>query len=145
MFFNIFSDSYEFFKHLITLSDVAFYNLLGLLLIIVFFRIVLQLHIHMTKELGTRNEVTDLAEEDGCSEFDIFVKSLELYGAQFNSKKAKQDFAVYLYRWPDNYILPHYVRLYLKKRKGGEITSDQQYPSTDELGKNIEERPVENG
>jgi hypothetical protein len=108
---------FNYFEELIQLSDAAFYNLLGLLFVVVFFRISLPLHKNMAKELGQRNEIVDLAEKDGCTEFDIFVMAVEYYEGREDTKKAERDFSNYLCNWPENYILPYYLRLYLKMRE----------------------------
>lgn len=109
MFFNMFSNISGFAAEMGTLSDAAFHNLLGLLLVVVILRLFLPLHRIMTAELATRNEIVDLAEADGCTEFDIFVRALvHFYGHQ-NLTKAEKDFAVYLCNWPDNYVLPYYI------------------------------------
>lgn len=110
--------------NLFRLSDAAFHNLLGLLLVIVILRLLPPLHKIISRELENRNEIRDLAEIDGCTEFDVFVMALEYYGGgQQNREKVERDFFVYLCEGPDNYIPPYYVRLYLKMRKGHESNS----------------------
>ena len=143
MFFNMFSNISGFAAEMGTLSDAAFHNLLGLLLVVVILRLFLPLHRIMTAELATRNEIVDLAEADGCTEFDIFVRALvHFYGHQ-NLTKAEQDFAVYLYNWPDNYVLPYYVRLYLEMSERDGSDSGRR---PDEVGgRKLQDRPTETG
>jgi len=123
MIIKVFSDLVGFFLNLPRLSDVAFHNLLGLLLVIVLLRLILPLHKTNLKDLENRNEIIDLAEKDGCTEFDVFVMALEYYGGSQNQKKVERDFFVYICKWPNNYVLPYYVRLYLNMRKSRESSS----------------------
>ena len=143
MFFNMFSNISGFAAEMGTLSDAAFHNLLGLLLVVVILRLFLPLHRIMTAELATRNEIVDLAEADGCTEFDIFVRALvHFYGHQ-NLTKAEKDFAVYLCNWPDNYVLPYYVRLYLEMRERD--GSDSGRRQDEEPCRKLQDRPTETG
>ena len=136
----------DFFLDFITLSDTAFHNLLGLLLVVAILRVFLPLHKMMKDDLPLRNEVADLAETDGCNEFDIFIKAIEYYGGWQNFNKVKQDFVVYLYNWPDNYILPYYVRLYLEMRKGVDLRSGQPMDDPDGItGKKFKPGVAESG
>jgi hypothetical protein len=139
MFFNVSG----FAAQLGTLSDTAFHNLLGLLLVLVILRLFLPLHRIMTEELANRNEIVDLAEADGCTEFDIFARALVYFYGHQNLKKAEQDFVVYLCNWPDNYILPYYVRLYLKKRERDGSDSGRRQDVVTE--KKLQDRPTETG
>ena len=102
---------------LLHLSDSTFHHLLGLLAVILLLRLSIPLHIIMTKELTKRNEVVDLAEEYHCTEFDIFIKAHTFYYASDQPDKIKYDFIAYLNNWPDNYVLPFYVRLFLSELK----------------------------
>jgi len=143
MLFGMFFDISGFAVHMGTLSDAAFHNLLGILLVIVILRLFLPLHRIMTAELATRNEIVDLAEADGCTEFDVFVRALvHFYGHQ-NLKKAEQDFAFYLCNWPDNYVLPYYVRLYLEMRERD--GSDTGRRPDEVAGGKLQDRPTETG
>ena len=143
MFFGVLFNISEFASQAVCLSDSGFHNLLGLLLVVVVLRLFLPLHRIMTAELKNRNEIVDLAEEDGCTEFDIFARALAHFYGHQNLKKAEQDFVVYLCNWPDNYILPYYVRLYLKMRERDH--SDSGHPPDDVSGKNLQDRPTETG
>jgi hypothetical protein len=117
MVIQVFSDLIGIFLNLIRLSDTAFHNLLGLLLVIVLLRLLPPLYKNISKELESRNEIVDLAETDCCTEFDVFVMALEYYGGPQNQKKIERDFFIYLCNGSDNYVLPYYVRLYLNMRK----------------------------
>jgi len=143
MFFGMFFTMSGFAAGMGTLSDTAFHNLLGLLLVVVILRLFLPLHRIMTEELVTRNEIVDLAEADGCTEFDVFVRALVHFYGQQNLNKAEQDFAVYLCNWPDNYVLPYYVRLYLemRERDGSDINRRQDGVA----GGKLQDRPTETG
>ncbi len=116
---NVLQETINFLIELIQLSDAAFHNLFGLLLVLVFSRLLLPLHRLMAKELMNKNEIVDLAEKDNCTEFDIFVMALEHYDGQHDKNKAERDFSHYLRNWPENYVLPYYIRLYLKMRNNG--------------------------
>jgi len=105
------------------LSDSAFYNLLGLLAVIGFLRLLIPLHCLMTRELERRNEVADLAENKQCTEFDIFVEAHKYYFGSDHPARTKNDFITYLCNWPDNYILPFYIRNYL-----AELERDNSVP-----------------
>jgi len=143
MFFGVFLNISGYASHVGILSESAFHNLLGLLLVIVVLRLFLPLHRIMTEELANRNEIVDLAEADDCTEFDVFVKALaHFYGYQ-NLKKAEQDFGVYLCNWPDNYILPYYVRLYLEMRERD--GSDSGCRPDAVTSKKLQDRPTETG
>jgi hypothetical protein len=139
----MFSNVSGFAAQLGTLSDTAFHNLLGLLLVLVILRLFLPLHRIMTEELANRNEIVDLAEADGCTEFDVFVTALAYFYGHQNLKKAEQDFAVYLCNWPDNYILPYYVRLYLEMRERD--GSDSGCRPDGVVSKKLQDRPTETG
>ena len=117
MFAGSVFEVFGFVLDLITLSDTAFYNLLSLLLVLALIRVLLPVHNMMVKELAIQNEVVDFAEQMKCTEFDVFVKAVEYYSGVVDPQKAKKDFAVYLYNWPENYVLPYYVKLYLKIQK----------------------------
>ena len=143
MFFCMLFDISGFAAQMGTLSDAAFHNLLGLLLVVVILRLFLPLHRIMTAELAMRNEIVDLAEADGCTEFDIFVRALTYFYGHQNLNKAEQDFAVYLFNWPDNYVLPYYVRLYLEMReRDGSDTGRRQ---NGVAGTKLQDRPTETG
>jgi hypothetical protein len=143
MFFGIFFNISRCAAQWGNLSDTAFHNLLGILLVVVILRLFLPLHRIMTEELANRNEIVDLAEADGCTEFDVFVRALvHFYGHQ-NLKKAEQDFAVYLCNWPDNYVLPYYVRLYLEMRERD--GSDSGRRQDEVTGSKLQDRPTETG
>ena len=120
MFAGSVFEVFGFVLDLITLSDTAFYNLLSLLLVLALLRVLLPVHSMMVKELAIRNEIVDFAEEKKCTEFDVFVKAIEYYSGVVDPQKAKKDFAVYLYNWPENYVLPYYVKLYLKIQKNSD-------------------------
>jgi len=102
---------------LLILSDTTFYHLLGLLAVVAFLRIFVPLHLIMTCELMRRNEIADLAEEEHCTEYDIFIKAYKFYYGSEHPEKIKQDFIIYLKNWPDNYILPFYIRNFLEELK----------------------------
>jgi hypothetical protein len=143
MFFGVLFNISGFASQVVTLSDSSFHNLLGLLLVVVVLRLFLPLHKIMTAELTNRNEIVDLAEADGCTEFDIFARALAHFYGHQNLKKAEQDFGVYLCNWPGNYILPYYVRLYLKMRERD--SSDSGHPPDDISNKKLQDRPTETG
>ena len=143
MFFGVLFNISGFAYQVVTLSDSSFHNLLGLLLVIVVLRLILPLHKVMTAELKKRNEIVDLAEADGCTEFDVFATALAYFYGHQNLKKAEQDFAVYLCNWPDNYILPYYVRLYLEMRELD--GSDSGHPPDGMSSKKLQDRPTETG
>jgi len=117
MFSNILSDFPGIILELLTLSDPTFHHLLGLLAVITFLRIFVPLHLIMTRELLRRNEIADLAEEEHCTEYDIFLKAHKFYYGSEQPEKIKQDFIIYLNHWPDNYILPFYIRNFLEELK----------------------------
>ncbi|MBW2466531.1 MAG: hypothetical protein JRF02_04450 [Deltaproteobacteria bacterium] len=110
---------------LLYLSDSTFYHLLGLVTLIGFLRIFIPLHCIMTSELQRRNEIADLAEENHCSEFDIFVKAHKFYFGSDHPDRTKQDFITYLNNWPDNYILPFYIRNFLAELERDDSDSRQ--------------------
>jgi hypothetical protein len=116
-------DLIDFFVAQIRLSDAAFQNLLGLLFVLVVSRLLLPLHKLMSEELKNRNEIVDLAEKDGCTEFDVFLMAQEQYDGRQNKKKAERDFSSYLCNWPENYVHPYYIRLYLEMRNKSEQSS----------------------
>ena len=113
---------------LFNLSDPTFYNLLGFLAIIVFLRLFLPLHSLMSRELFRRNEITDLAEEARCNEYDVFVTAHDFYYGHIQSARIKQDFINYLRHWPDNYILPFYVRNFLAEQARDKTDSRHDCP-----------------
>jgi len=120
MLYEFFHSLPGFIRDVSTVSDKVFQNLLGVLVVIAVLRIMVPLHKIMAADLAKRNKVVDLAEADGCSEFDVFVRAFEYYhGSRTNKEKAKGDFVAYICNWPDNYILPFYVRRYLEMRYGG--------------------------
>jgi len=102
---------------LLHLSDSTFHHLLGLLAVIAFLRLFIPLHVIMIRELTRRNEVADLAEEYRCTEFDVFVKAHTYYYGSNHPDKIKYDFITYLNIWPDNYVLPFYIRNFLTELK----------------------------
>lgn len=102
---------------LLHLPDSTFYHLLGLLAVISFLRLFIPLHCIMINELKRRNEVADLAEEKRCTEFDIFVMAHKYYFGSDQPDRTTNDFIVYLSNWPDNYILPFYIRNFLADLK----------------------------
>lgn len=114
MFLNSLHEFPGIILDLFTLPDTTFYHLLGILVVIAFLRIFVPLHQIMTKELTRRNEVADLAEKGHCSEFDIFVRAHKYYYGSEQPEKIKNDFIVYLWNWPENYILPFYIRNFLE-------------------------------
>ena len=128
MFADRLFDFYAFFLKLITLSDPAFYHLLGFLAVLAFLRLFVPLHRIMSRELFKRNEIGDLAEEEHCSEYDIFVKAHKFYYGSEQTEKIKQDFITYLNNWPDNYILPFYIRNFLAELKRDNTDSRQNLP-----------------
>jgi hypothetical protein len=113
MFLHLLYDLPGNITNLFHLPDSAFYHLLGLLTVIGFLRLFIPLHCIMAKELKMRNEVADLAEEIHCTEFDIFVKAHKYYFGTDHPVRIKNDFITYLCNWPDNYILPFYMRNFL--------------------------------
>ena len=117
MYFEIPFDFPGFILELLYLSDSTFHHLLGLLAVITLLRLFIPLHKIMTKELTRRNEVADLAEECRCTEFDIFAKAHKFYYGSDQPDKIKYDFIIYLSNWPDNYILPFYIRNFLTELK----------------------------
>jgi hypothetical protein len=102
MFVDKLSVLSDFFLSLLTLSDSAFYHLLGLLAVITFLRFFVPLHCTMARELFRRNEIADLAEEERCTEYDIFVKAHNFFYGSEHSERIKHDFIAYLKNWPDN-------------------------------------------
>lgn len=62
---HLFSDLIGSCANLFRLSDAAFQNLLGLLLVVVILRLLVPLHKTILRELENRNEIVDLAETDG--------------------------------------------------------------------------------
>jgi len=119
----------DFFLKLLTLSDPTFYHLLGLLAVLTFLRLFVPLHNIMVKELLRRNEIADLAEEKRCNEYDIFVKASKFYFGSEQPEKINQDFITYLSNWPDNYILPFYVRNFLAELKKDNTDSRNDTPN----------------
>ena len=117
MYFEIPFEFPGFILDLLYLSDSTLHHLLGLLAVIAFLRLFIPLHKIMTKELKRRNEVADLAEECRCTEFDIFAKAHKFYYGSDQPDKIKYDFIIYLSNWPDNYILPFYIRNFLTELK----------------------------
>ena len=128
MFCNMLYDFPGNLLDLFYLSDSAFHHLLGLLALIALLRLFIPLHIIMTRELKKRNEVTDLAEECHCTEFDIFVTAHTFYYGSNHPEKIKHDFIIYLNNWPDNYILPFYIRNFLKELKRDGSDSRKNLP-----------------
>lgn len=114
MFFAAPFDLPGMFRELLTLSDSTFYHLLGIVTVVSFLRIFLPLHSIMSKELFKRNEITDLAEQEMCTEYDIFMQAFISYYGCLQLDRIKRDFIVYLKSWPDNYILPFYLRIFLE-------------------------------
>ena len=135
MFLQLLYDLPVNFANLFRLSDSTFYHLLGLLAVIGFLRLFIPLHCIMTKELKRRNEVADLAEEKQCTEFDIFVKAHKYYFGADHMARTKNDFIRYLCNWPDNYILPFYIRNFL-----ADLERDNSV-STPPLSKNKKNNP----
>lgn len=137
MFVDKLSVLSDFFLSLLTLSDSAFYHLLGLLAVITLLRLFVPLHCTMTREFFRRNEIADLAEEEHCTEYDIFVKAhIFFYGSE-HSERIKYDFITYLKNWPENYILPFYIRNFLEELKKGNTYSRPELPAgpTQKAGK----------
>lgn len=129
MFVDKLSVLSDFFLSLLTLSDSAFYHLLGLLAVITLLRLFVPLHCTMTREFFRRNEIADLAEEERCTEYDIFVKAhIFFYGSE-HSERIKYDFITYLKNWPENYILPFYIRNFLEELKKGNTYSRPELPA----------------
>ena len=128
MFVDKLSVLSDFFLSLLTLSDSAFYHLLGLLAVITFLRFFVPLHCTMALELFRRNEIADLAEEERCTEYDIFVKAHNFFYGSEHSERIKHDFIAYLKNWPDNYILPFYIRNFLEELKRGNSDSRHELP-----------------
>lgn len=117
MFLNMLYDFPGKLLDLFHLPGSTFHHLLGLLALIVLLRLFIPLHIIMTKELTRRNEVADLAEECHCTEFDIFIRAHTFYFGSDQPDKIKCDFIKYLNNWPDNYVLPFYIRNFLSELK----------------------------
>ena len=137
MFVDKLSVLSDFFLSLLTLSDSAFYHLLGLLAVITLLRLFVPLHCTMNREFFRRNEIADLAEEERCTEYDIFVKAhIFFYGSE-HSERIKYDFITYLKNWPENYILPFYIRNFLEELKKGNTYSRHELPAgpTQKAGK----------
>lgn len=128
MFVDKLSVLSDFFLSLLTLSDSAFYHLLGLLAVITLLRLFVPLHCTMTREFFRRNEIADLAEEERCTEYDIFVKAHNFFYGSEHSERIKHDFIAYLKNWPDNYILPFYIRNFLEELKRGNSDSRHELP-----------------
>ena len=118
-----------FILELLTLSDQTFHHLLGLLAVIAFLRLFIPLHHMMTRELAERNEIADLAEDEGCTEYDIFIKAHKYYYGTEGPERVKRDFIVYLMNWPDNYILPFYIRNYLEELMRDNTDSRHRLPA----------------
>lgn len=139
MFFDVLHEFPGFILETLTLTDSTFCHLLGLLAVTAFLRLFLPLHNIMTRELSRRNEVADLAEERRCSEFDIFVMAHEFYYGSIAPEKIKQDFITYLSNWPENYILPFYIRNFLAEFERDssdarhERADNASHPATDKL------------
>jgi len=139
MFLQLLYDLPGSLPDLFYLSDSTFYHLLGLLAVTGFLRLFIPLHCIMTKELQRRNEVADLAEEKQCTEFDIFVAAHKYYFGSDHPARTKNDFITYLCNWPDNYILPFYIRIYLAELKrdnsvsGPALSKNQKTPSRGKL------------
>ena len=132
MFCNMLYDFPGNLLDLLHLSDSTFHHLLGLLAVIALLRLFIPLHIIMTRELTKRNEVADLAEECHCTEFDIFVTAHSYYYGSNHPDKIKHDFITYLNNWPDNYILPFYMRNFLAKLERDNTDSIHNF-SDDEI------------
>lgn len=130
MFVDRLFEFHEFFLRLLTLSDPTFHHLLGLLAVLAFLRIFVPLHRTMARELCRRNEIADLAEEEHCNEYDIFVLAHKFYYGSEHAEKIKQDFITYLNNWPDNYILPFYIRNFLAELKRDNTDSRHDLPDT---------------
>jgi len=113
---------------LFTLSDPTFYNLLGLLAVITFLRLFVPLHKIMTRELCRRNKIGDLAEARHCSEYDIFSTAHQFYYGSVQPEKIRQDFIIYLKNWPDNYVLPFYIRNFIEELERDNIDSGSVPP-----------------
>ena len=135
MRFELLLELPDFILELLTLSDSTFHNLLGLLVVIAFLRVFIPLHQTMMKELNRRNEVADLAEECNCTEFDIFIKAHKFYYGSDGPDKIKRDFITYLNNWPDNYILPFYIRNYLAELERD--NSDSSHNLSDNEANNV--------
>ena len=128
MFVDEIFGSHGFFLKLLTLSDPSFYHLLGLLAVFALLRLFVPLHYVMVRELLRRNEIADLAEEEHCNEYDIFVKAHKFYYGSEQPEKIKLDFITYLCNWPDNYILPFYLRIFLEELKRDNTDSRNDSP-----------------
>lgn len=128
MFYNVLYDFPGNLLGLLHLSDSTFHHLLGLLAVTALLRLFIPLHIIMTKELTKRNEVADLAEECHCTEFDIFVTAHTFYYGANHPDKIKYDFITYLNNWPDNYVLPFYIRNFLTELKRDSSDSRNNLP-----------------
>ena len=138
MYFEMLLEFPGFILELLTLSDSTFHHLLGLLALIALLRLCVPLHKIMTKELSRRNKVSDLAEEYRCTEFDVFVKAHTFYYGSAEPDKIKWDFITYLNNWPDNYILPFYIRNFLEEFERD--SSDSGHDSTKNTGSNVSEK-----
>lgn len=125
MFLDLLYDLPGNIPDLLRLSDSTFYHLLGLLAVIGLLRLFIPLHTIMTSELKRRNEVTDLAEEIRCTEFDVFMKAHKFYYGSDHPDRTNQDFIAYLNNWPDNYILPFYIRIFLSERESDNSESQK--------------------
>ena len=117
MYFEVPFEIPGYILELFTLSDKNFYHLLGILAVIALLRFIIPLHSLMVRELCRRNEITVLAEEYRCTEFDIFVKAHRFYYGSHKPDSIKHDFIAYLNHWPDNYVLPFYIRNYLEENQ----------------------------
>ncbi len=116
------------FLDLLTLSDSTFYHLLGFLAVISFLRLFLPLHRMMSRELFRRNEIVDLAEKGMCTEYDVFIQAYLSYYGFLHPEVIKQDFIKYLKSWPDNYILPLYLRIFLDELDSFSEDSRHDHP-----------------
>jgi len=88
MFVDEIYEFHKFFLKLLTLSDPTFYHLLGLLAVFALLRLFVPLNYVMVRELLRRNEIADLAEEEHCNEYDIFVKAHKFITVQNSPKKS---------------------------------------------------------
>ena len=127
-----------FILELLYLSDSTFHHLLGLLAVVALLRLFIPLHLIMTKEISKRNEVADLAEEKNCTEFDIFVKAHEFYYGSNQPDQIKHDFITYLSNWPDNYMLPFYIRNFLAELERD--NSDSRHDLLDDESNNARKK-----
>ena len=64
---------------LFILSDPIFFNLLGALVVLAFLLFFVSLHHIMTRERSKKYTIGNRAEDERCTEYDVFVRAHEFY------------------------------------------------------------------